>query len=253
MTAEAIRLPAVGAVFWTEALLFGRLGQRPLPAPQPKVAVRLTTPLPSNVSWRNRPRGILLSAPAIRFDHMPSEAERSAPVATNPITVAGEVRPLNARYHPRQFSVSLTADGLGYVPLYPSAAMTRFGEAGGVAFRLRYSDGSPAAWAIGTLSCTRNGQSFAFSGQADIAGDILIAMTGLPPLPASASADQMTLAIVADPAQSRLSAADPDALRPRQFRLRDTDPFAATQTIAFTRGHVLTGPGIGITEIILQA
>jgi hypothetical protein len=221
----------------------------------------LTTPLPVNIRWRNQLRGILLAAPAMRFDHMPDEDERGQRTATGPITVAGEARPIDLRYHPRQFSVALDADGLGYVALYPSTAATRFGEAGGVAFRLRYSDGTAAAWAIGTLSCTRNGTSFSFSGQADAAGDLLIAMTGLPPLPASLTADQMTLAIIAaDPAQVRPLASDPqqpplinpDQLAPRQFRLHDGDSFAATQSIAFTRGQVLTGPGLGVA-ITLQA
>ena len=249
---EAVRLPAVGAVFFTEASLSNPPGERPFSAPSPRLLPRLTAPLPPPLRWRADSRGIVLCAPPVRYDHLPTEAERATPLAAAPATVEGVVELLDGRFHPRRFLVGLNADRLAYVKLYRSAAATRFGEAGGVALSVRYADGSPGAWAIATFDCTRASQAFTFLGQANANGDLVVSMSGLPPLPASATDDTMTLSLFADPVQSRLPAADPDTLGPRRFRLRAADPMALSQTLSFTRGLVHTARDLGIEAVTLE-
>lgn len=96
----------------------------------------------------------------------------------------------------------------------------------------------------------RNGISLGFSGQADIIGDVIVPLTGLPPLPASQTADLMTLTALGDPAQSRRAVADPDALKPAQVSIGGT--FAAQQTFPVTRGRISTAATLAIPGVTLQ-
>ena len=147
---------------------------------------------------------------------MPTPDELATPPFTAAITVSGQVTSRDGRFHPRLFTVPLNADRIAYVPLYRSAVTTRFDEAGGLAVSLRYADGAPAAWAVATLTCTRTGKTFTFSGQANERGDLLVAMRGLPPPPASSASDQMTMTVVAP------AAAADRASRPADRRVRLT-------------------------------
>lgn len=251
MSAEAIRVPAVGAVFFTEASAANVAG-RPIPPPAPRLEARLTSTLPAPLRWRADPRGIVVQAPGLRYDHMPDAAERAQPVADAP-AVSGNVLPLDGRYNPRAFSRTFGAQQrLAYVPLFPSPAFVRFGEAGGLALPVRYADGRPAAWAVATVTCTRNGQTLTFTGQADATGDLALSLTGLPPLPAAATADTLTLAVRADPAQAADAVVDPDTLPARRVRLRGADAFADTVSFAFTRGRLLTARDLTTDAVTIQ-
>jgi hypothetical protein len=185
---------------------------------------------------------------------MPTPDELATPPFSVPITVSGQVTSRDGRFHPRLFSVPLNADRIAYVPLYRSTATTRFDEAGGLAVRLRYADGAPASWAIATLTCTRTGKTFAFSGQANQQGDLLVAMRGLPPPPASSATDQMTMTVVAPATHAQpIPIADPDALTTRKLRLGATGTFTDSVTIPFTRGQVLTATDPSVPFATLEA
>lgn len=251
MSAEAIRVPAIGAVFFTEASAASASG-RPIPAPLPTLTARVTSALPVPLTWRADPRGIMLQAPGLRYDHIPDADERAQPIGAAP-SISGDVRPLDGRYNPRAFSRVFSAgQRIAYVPLFPSPAAVRFGEAGGVALRLRYADGRAASWAVATLTCARNGNGFSFTGQADAAGDLALAFTGLPPLPAAAASDTLTLGVHADPAWAADAVADPDTLPARRIRLHDGDAFTDTVSFAFSRGRLLTARDLGTDAVTIE-
>jgi hypothetical protein len=240
-------------VFWAEALLSGPTGQRAIGGAPPLLDARVTGTLPDTITWRAEPRGIVLLAQPIFYDHMPTPGELATPPFNAPITVSGEVTSRDGRFHPRLFSVALDVNRLAYVPLYRSAAATRFDEAGGIAVTLRYADGAPAPWAIATLTCTRTNKTFRFSAQANQSGDLLVAMQGLPPLPASSSSDQMTLSVLAPASHSpQPSLVDPSSLAARRVRLAPSDGFADSITIAFKRGQVLTAQDLGVPAVTLE-
>ena len=251
---EASRFPAAGAVFWAEALLFGPPGLRTIGGPPPLLDARVTGALPDKITWRTDPRGIMLLAEPVFYDHMPTPDELATPPFSAPITVSGQVTSRDGRFHPRLFSVPLNADRIAYVPLYRSTVTTRFDEAGGLAVRLRYADGTPAVWAIATLTCTRTGKTFTFSGQANQQGDLLVAMRGLPPPPASNATDQLTMTVVAPATHTQpIPIADPDALTARRLRLGSSGPFTDSVTIPFTRGQVLTATDPTVPFATLEA
>ena len=241
-------------MFWAEALLSGSPGRRAINGPPPLLDARVTGPLPDKVTWRADSRGIVLLAEPICYDHMPTPDELATPPFTAAITVSGEVTSRDGRFHPRLFTVPLNADRIAYVPLYRSAVTTRFDEAGGLAISLRYADGAPAAWAVATLTCTRTGKTFAFSGQANERGDLLVAMRGLPPPPASSASDQMTMTVVAPATHAPAPPiADPDALSARQIRLGASGGFTDSVILPFTRGQVVTATSPNVPFVTLEA
>jgi hypothetical protein len=251
---EANRFPAAGAVFWAEALMFGGPGRRAIGGPPPLLDARVTGPLPDTVTWRADPRGIVLLAAPIFYDHVPTQDELATPPFNAPITVSGQVTSRDGRFHPRLFAVPLDTSRLAYVPLYRSTVTTRFDEAGGLAVRLRYADGAPAAWVIATLVCTRTGKTFTFSGQANEQGDLLVAMRGLPPPPASSATDQMTMTVVAPATHPQPPPlADPDALTARRLRLGASGAFTDSVTIPFTRGQIVTAADPSVPFATLEA
>jgi hypothetical protein len=251
---EANRFPAAGAVFWAEALLFGPPGRRAIGGPPPLLDARVTGALPDKITWRADPRGIVLLAEPVFYDHMPTPDELAKPPFSAPITVSGQVTSRDGRFHPRLFSVPLNADRVAYVALYRSTVTTRFDEAGGLAVRLVYADGAPAAWSVATLTCTRTGKTFTFSGQANQQGDLLVAMRGLPPPPASNATDQLTMTVVAPATHPQpIPVADPDALTARRLRLAGSGAFTDSVTIPFTRGQVLTATDPSVPFAALEA
>lgn len=238
MSQEAIRIPAVGAVFWAEANPDGSSGERAIAGPLPAIKVTLTSALPSGLSAVTGSRGIVILTPPIFYDHTPTEAELATAPTRPSVTVSGIAESLDGRFHPRQFSVAPTAAAPSYIALRPSLQATRIGEAGAVVLNLRWQGSGPASWSVVQLACTRNGVTLGFSGQADVVGDVIVPLTGLPPLPASQTSDTMTLSVLADSTQSGASVANPDALKPAQISIGGA--FAAQQTFAVKRGQIST-------------
>jgi hypothetical protein len=255
MSAEAIRVPAAGAIFWAEAMPDGSAGVRAIAGPPPAMQVSLTTPLPSGLKAASGPRGLAILRAPLPYDHMPDEAELAglpqvAAFTVAPFTVAGVAVARDGRFHPRQFSVAPTPAAPSYVRLYPSLAATRIGEAGAVVLNLQWQAGGAASWSVLQLSCTRNGAMLGFAAQADIRGDIIIPLTGLPPLPASQASDAMVLTARGDPAQSGRRAADPDAFKPVQLSIGGA--FAAQQSLTITRGMISTQATLRLPGVTLQ-
>ena len=251
MSEEAIRIPSAGAVFWAEALPDGSGGVRAIAGPPPELKVTLSSALPSGITADTGSRGLVLLTSAILYDHVPTQTDLATLPPLPPITVSGATQSLDGRFHPRLFSVTPTAAAPTFVALRPSLHATRVGEAGAVVLNVKWQDGSAASWCVLRLTCTRNSVSLGFSGQADIMGDVIVPLTGLPPLPASQTNDVMTLTALGDRTQSGQVAADSDALRAVQVSTGGA--FAAQQTFPVTRGRIATAATLSIPGVTLQS
>jgi hypothetical protein len=253
MTEEAIRIPSAGAVFWAEALPDGSGGVRAISGPPPALKVTLSSTLPNGITAQTGSRGLVLLSSPIFYDHLPTETELATPPATLPaITVRGAAEPLDGRFHPRQFSAAPTPAAPSFVALHPSLQATRIGEAGAVVLNLKWQDGTVASWCVVRFTCSRNGTSFGFSGQADLKGDVIIPLTGLPPLPPSQTTpDTMTLTVTGDPAQSGQAVVDPDAQHPVQISIGGT--FAVQHNLSVPRGRLSTAATLNIPGVTLQS
>jgi hypothetical protein len=250
MTQEAIRIPSAGAIFWAEAMPDGSPGQRAIAGTLPSMQVTLTSTLPSGLSAITGSRGLVILRPAMAYDHLPTETDLTTLPAIAAFSVSGAAVDLGGRYHPRRFTVAPTAAAPSYVPLRPSLQGTRVGEAGAVVLNLTWQGGAVASWAILQFGCTRNGVSLGFSGQADVHGDVIVPLTGLPPLPAPQTNDIMTVTALGDATQSGLPFADPDAFKPVQISFGGA--FAAQQTVAVTRGQISKLATLALPSVTLQ-
>ena len=251
MSEEAIRIPSVGAVFWAEALPDGSGGVRAISGQPPALKVTLNSALPRGITAQTSSRGVVLLSSPIFYNHIPTEAELATAPTSVAITVRGAAEPLDGRFHPRRFSVTPTPAAPSFVALHPSLQATRVGEAGAVVLNLKWQAGAVASWCVVRLACTRNGTSFGFSGQAYRSGDVIIPLTGLPPLPPSqTTADSMTLTATGDPAQSSQAVVNPDTQHP--VRISIGGAFAAQQTLPVPRGRISTATTLSIPGITLQ-
>lgn len=115
-----------------------------------------------------------------------TEAQRTRQAEANYI-VAGEVRDSSGRFNPRTFSANVGAgSGVG-IELFPTLARTKIPAAGAIHGHIQFvSDDSPAAWALLELEVTvAVNESLTFRAQADKAGDFVLTLNQLPPLPES--------------------------------------------------------------------
>jgi hypothetical protein len=251
MSEEAIRIPSAGAVFWAEALPDGSGGVRAISGQPPALKVTLSSTLPSGITAQTSGRGLVLLRSPIFYDHIPTEAELATPPASLSVAVRGAAEPLDGRFHPRQFNVTPTPAVPSFVALRPSLQATRVGEAGAVILSLKWDVGAVASWCVVRLACIRNGTNLGFSGQADLRGDVIIPLTGLPPVPPSqTTADTMTLTVTGDPAQSGQAVVDPDVQHPVQISIGNA--FAAQQTLPVPRGRISTATTLNIPGVTLQ-
>jgi hypothetical protein len=251
MTAEAIRIPSAGALFWAEASPDGSGSVRAITGRPPLLQVSLSTALPRGISAVIGNRGIALMTLPQYYDHLPNEAELATLPTVSPVTVQGSVTSLDSRFFPRLFSVTPTPGTASYVALRPSLQAVRITEAGAVILTLKWQSGAAASWTIVNLGCVRNGVTLRFSGQADVNGDIIIPLTGLPPLVAPQTNDQMTFTVLGDPTQSGQAAGNPDALKAVQLSIGGA--YASQQTVAITRGQITTAATLAIPGITLQS
>jgi hypothetical protein len=249
MTQEAIRIPSAGAIFWAEADPGGSPVPRAIAGMPPAIQVTLAQgSIPADLRAIAAPAGLLLTGKPIRYDHTPTAADFAATPAIPAFTVSGLAMPTDGRFHPRLFSLSPTPAAPSFVPLRPSLDGTRITEAGAVILNLTWVIGTsapiPASWAILQLSCQRNGASFGFSAQADINGDIIVPLTGLPPLTAPQTSDSMVFSALGDPSVSNQpNPADPVYANPDMFKAVHISlggAYAASQTIAVARGQIST-------------
>jgi hypothetical protein len=238
MSAEAIRIPSAGAVFWAEALPDGSGGVRAISGPPPVLKVTLSTPLPNGISARAGSRGLVLLTSPILYEHIPTQIDLATLPQLAAISVRGTAEPLDGRFHPRQFALVPTPAVPSFVALRPSLQATRIGEAGAVVLNLKWQNGTAASWSVIRLTCTRNGINLGFSGQADIAGDVIIPLTGLPPLPPSQTNDVMTLTARGQPGQTGQASVDPDVQQAIQVSIGGG--FAMQQTVPVPRGRIST-------------
>jgi hypothetical protein len=250
MTQEAIRIPSAGAIFWAEAMPDGSAGQRAIAGAPPVMQVTLTSTLPIGLSARTGSRGLLILRSAMLYDHIPTQTDLATLPGIAAFTVNGTAVALDGRFHPRRFSVSPSASAPSYVPLRPSLQATRIGEAGALILSLRWQTGAVASWSVLKLVCTRNGVTLGFSGQADVHGDVIVPLTGLPPLPASQTTDSMTVTAFGDITQSGAPVANPDQLAPVQIAIGGA--FAAQQTVAITRGQISNLTKLALPSVTLQ-
>jgi hypothetical protein len=215
MSAESIRTPTWFALFWVEptADQASKTGTIAIAGAPPRLQATLARPLPSGVRMVSDPRGLVFQTSPQFFAHALVEADFTPPPApaapAGPITL--NVVSLDGRFHPRVVNVTpptapaVTGATPIYAPLWSSLRGTSVGEAGALVVNLQWSlpAGAPAgtlpqpgSWAVVTLACTRNGVSYGFAGQADVNGDVIVPLSGLPPPPLSSGAptpDTMTL------------------------------------------------------------
>ena len=253
MSPEAIRIPSAGAVFWAEANPdpTAATAVRAITGRPPRLNVSISSPLPRGISVIAGGRGIVLLTSPIYYDHTPTEAELATPPTVPAVTLAGSVQSLDGRFNPRQFSVTPSPAAPSYVPLRPSLQSLRVTEAGAVVLNVKWQSGAAAAsWALLRLTCVRTGVTIVFSGQADFYGDVIIPLTGLPPLPPSLTVDNMTLTALADPTQAGQSIGNPDTTRPVQVSTGGA--FAAQQSFNVKRGQISNAAALGISGVTLQ-
>jgi len=258
MSQESIRVPAAGTVFWAEANADGTF--QAIAGAPPAMQVKLMAPLPQGIVSVSGSLGLVLQTSPIFYSGQPSEAQLASPPSLAAFTVSGTAQPLDGRFHPRAFTVSPTRQAPSYVPLRPSLQGTSIGEAGALMMNLQWQPASgrtapaspwPASWSIVNLVGTRNGAALAFTGQADVNGDIIVPLTGLPPLPAAQTSDSLTMTMLGDQTQSGLSIGNPDALAAVSFSIGSG--FAAQQTLSIQRGGIITPATLAIPGFTLQA
>jgi hypothetical protein len=252
MTAEAIRIPSAGAVFWAEANPDPTSANpvRAITGRPPLINVTLSKPLPSGISFMADGRGMVLLAPPLYYNHTPTEVELATAPSVPSLTLTGIAQSLDGRFNPRQFSVTPSTAAPSYVALRPSLQATRITEAGAIVLNVKWQSNTVASWALLRLTCIRLGVTLGFSGQADRNGDVIIPLTGLPPLPPSLSVDAMTLTALGDPMQSGASIGNPDAAKPVQ--VSSGGVFAAQQNFNVKRGQVSNAAALGIPGVTLQ-
>ncbi|MBV8105643.1 MAG: hypothetical protein JO223_13655 [Hyphomicrobiales bacterium] len=249
MIQETIRTPVWFAAFWVEASADPNAqgGTVAIAGAPPKILAKLIPPtlLPlgapgaqtgsqgaaTGVTMVANNRGLLFQTLPVWYPRAPNEADLNQ-VPSTPQLPSGQtvisvsLLSLDGRYHPRIANLQppqvLAASGtpttiptLQYVALRPSLKGTSISESGALAMNLNWSAAPLAAsWAVVTLTCSRPGASYTFTGQADVNGDVIVPLTGLPPLPLPTSpSDIMTLSVQADQKQSGVTAGcDTDAL-----------------------------------------
>jgi hypothetical protein len=262
MSQETIRILSGGAIFWAEIMPDASGGIRAIAGAPPATQVTLSPPLPSGVKAVSDSRGLVFqptvfTTQAGTLSYAGLAADQAAPPVIGEASppalsaIAGTVSSLDGRFHPRLFSVTPTPKAPVYLPLRPSLQGTSIGEAGAVLINLVWSGAGAASWSVVNLTGTRNGQSLGFTGQADVNGDVIVPLTGLPPLPPAQTSDSLTLSVLGDPTQSGLSAGNPDKLAAVQISTGGA--FAATQTLSIKRGQITTAATLGFTGFTLQA
>jgi hypothetical protein len=254
MSPEAIRIPSAGAVFWGEAnpdpTVTGTAAVRAITGRPPLLNVALSSTLPHGISVVADSRGIVLLGSPIYYNHTPTEAELATPPTVPAVTLAGSVQSLDGRFNPRQFSVTPSPAAPSYVPLRPSLQSVRVTEAGAVVLNVKWQSGAAASWSLLRLTCVRTGVTIGFSGQADLYGDVIIPLTGLPPLPPSLTVDNMTLTALADPTQAGQIMGNPDTAKAVQ--VSTSGAFAAQQSFNVKRGQISNAAALGISGVTLQ-
>jgi hypothetical protein len=250
MIQETIRTPTWFAAFWVEASADPTVQVAIAGAP-PRILAKLNplTPLPLGAPGAQtggqstatgaymvaNNRGLVFQTQPIWYPRVPSEGDLNQfpiapqlPSGQNVISVS--LLSLDGRYHPRIVNLkpptSLVSAGLPsttpapiFVALRPSLQGTRITESGALTINLQWPRALsglpvPASWAVATLTCTRTGVPYGFTGQADVNGDVIVPLTGLPPLPLPTSpSDIMNMSVQADINQSgHTEGSDTDAL-----------------------------------------
>jgi hypothetical protein len=281
MIQETIRTPAWFAVFWVEATADPTVasGTVAIANAPPKILAKLssTTPLPRGAAMVAANRGLLFQTLPVWYPRAPNEDDFNA-LPSAPQLPSGQrvfsvsLLSLDGRYHPRIVNLkpppSLASGGASaaapiYVALRQSLQGTRISESGALAINLQWPKPAsglpaPASWAVVTLTCTRSGVNYGFTGQADVNGDVIVPLTGLPPLPAPPAPqtpDVMNLSVRADISQSGVSqGCDTDAL----LALNPTPVLVSgsstvVPTLSIKRGQISTAATFGFAGFTLQA
>lgn len=205
-------LHASDVLWWLD----GSSGETPatmLRIPQPLSLQLSTKPRDLQVVHSAGKTALLRRPTAEMISGVASASDRQRPV--EPLfTVAGSVSDDAGRYVPRTFSVN-AGNGVGHsLVLYPSPLGCKFGPAGGLQGCVRFNgSGNPACWALLTLSVTTAlGAILTFRGQANAAGDFMLALNRLPPLPEGINHYAAQLSIVALAAAQPGTPLDPSTL-----------------------------------------
>jgi hypothetical protein len=283
MIQETIRTPAWFAVFWVEATADPTVpsGTVAIANSPPKILAKLssTTPLPRGAAMVAANRGLLFQTLPVLYPRAPNENDFNAfpsvpQLPSGQSTISISLLSLDGRYHPRIVSLkpptSLASGGTSstaaapiYVALRPSLQGTRISESGALAINLQWPKPAsgppvPASWAVVTLTCTRNGVNYGFTGQADVNGDVIVPLAGLPPLPAPPAPqipDVMNLTVRADISQSGISqGCDTDALlalSPAPVLVSGSS--TAVPTLSIKRGQISTAATFGFAGFTLLA
>lgn len=161
---------------------------------------------------------------AVIVDGEASLAQRQR--GTLPVfTVSGVASAPDGRFNPRTFSLSLGGSGDGHgLAVYPSPLGSRLTATGGLVGMTRWDDGTPAPWAVLSLTVTTApSTTMLFHAQSDAGGSFVLALDRLPPLPESVTEYAASLSATADNTASAAGAVDPDAL-PGADLAATTDP-----------------------------
>jgi len=285
MMQEAIRTPAWFAAFWVEATADPAVpsGTVAIAGAPPKLLAQLNpmTPLPRGATMVANNRGLLFQTLPIWYRTAPSEDDLNTlpsppqlPSGQSVISVS--LLSMDGRYHPRIVNLkpptSLAPGGAStvpapiYVALRPSLQATQISESGALAINLQWprpasGPAVPASWAVVKLTCTRTGVLYGFTGQADVNGDVIVPLTGLPPLPNSApqTPDVMNLSVFADISQSGVAqGCDTDALlalspTPVTATVTVTGSSTVLSSLPITRGKINTAATLGFAGFTLEA
>lgn len=151
----------------------------------------------------------------------PTGSQRLRPTEAT-FNLSGTVTDPTGRYNPRTFSVALGNAAGPVVSLYPTPIGTQL-LSGGLIGTLRLeATGQPLPWAVVRLTVTLiGGASAEFQAQSDQHGDFMMAITRLPPLPASVTAYAATLSVRGLASASANVPLDPSTLIPMEFAALD--------------------------------
>jgi hypothetical protein len=151
----------------------------------------------------------------------PTGSQRVRPTEAT-FSLSGTVSDPSGRYNPRTFSIAVGNAAGPVVSMYPTPIGTQL-LSGGLIGTLRLAaTGRPLPWAVVRLNVTLiGGASAEFQAQSDQNGDFTMAVTRLPPLPASVSAYDATLSIRGLATASAETPLDPSTLIPMEFAALD--------------------------------
>lgn len=241
---ETLILPASDAIHFRDGSGLVSKGLPPLP--RENLAIRWDS-LPADVKLIRKPSMVALWRNQGRITKGKASTEQKERVAESSYVVGGAIHDPTRTFNPRLFAVSAGNAAGHALPLYRSPFGTRTGKWGFLHGNLIFADldARPASWALLTLTVTipvqPQARTLTFQAQADINGDFILSLSGLPFIKKDAPYEfhTATLKVNAAHAASGADIHDPDTLEPFTIKSIDSENFLAEFALDLTPDSIL--------------